>query len=46
LQKIDPDNYTIGNLMSAFFSLITTTFAFGQALPYLKGNLKKKKKNI
>jgi len=29
--------------MSAFFSLITTTFAVAQALPYLKG---KKEKNI
>lgn len=30
--------------MSAFFSLITTTFAIAQALPYLKG--KKEKKNF
>jgi hypothetical protein len=28
--------------MSAFFSLITTTFAIAQALPYLKGKKEKK----
>lgn len=36
LARSDPDNYNSGNLLSAFFSLVTTTFALGQALPFLK----------